>query len=266
MGIVNVTPDSFSDGGKYFDQGAAIEHGLELAEQGADIVDVGGESTRPFAELVSEKEEIRRVVGVIEELSKVVRVSIDTRHARVARLGVEAGATLINDVSSKLWEVAAEMEVGWVAMHMQGDPADMQINPRYQDVFSEVARYLTGRAQIASRAGIGEIYVDPGIGFGKTAVHNLAILKRIGELKELTGVDVLVGVSRKRFLSLLSQAERESPPPTTDRLEQGLACACYCYLAGVKMMRVHDVEPTRQLLDLLSSVHDAGLAQMSDVG
>lgn len=245
MGVVNVTPDSFSDGGRFLDHAAAVAHGLRLVEEGADVVDVGGESTRPGAEPVPVDEEVRRVVPVVEALAPHVRVSVDTRKAAVAEAAVAAGATLVNDVSATLHEVAAAGGVGWVAMHMQGDPVTMQRDPRYADVVAEVRAFLLDRAAAAVAAGVPEVWVDPGIGFGKTVAHNLSLLARIDELVA-AGHPVVVGTSRKRFLGLLlAEADGvDGPTPPDDRVEGSVATAAWCYAAGVAMVRAHDVAAT----------------------
>jgi dihydropteroate synthase len=237
MGILNVTPDSFSDGGRYLDPEAAVAHGLAMAADGAAVVDVGGESTRPGATPVDAAEERRRVLPVIAALAPHVRVSIDTRHASVAEAAIEAGATLVNDVSASLFPVAAAHGVGWVAMHMQGDPATMQDAPRYGDVVGEVRAHLLERAEQARAAGVEEVWVDPGIGFGKTVEHNLALLRRLGELVE-SGFPVVVGTSRKGFLGTLTGGA-----PVDDRLEASLATAVVAAANGAAMVRVHDVLP-----------------------
>ncbi len=245
MGVVNVTPDSFSDGGRYLDHAAAIAHGLGLAAGGADVVDVGGESTRPGADPVPEDEELDRVVPVVTALAPHVRVSIDTRKAGVADAAVGAGATLVNDVSASLHEVAADHGVGFVAMHMLGAPETMQRDPRYHDVVAEVAAFLVERATVARDAGVEEVWVDPGIGFGKTAAHNLALLARLDVLVA-TGFPVLVATSRKRFLgALLADADGGGPPVgTDDRIEGSVATAVWSYAAGAAMVRAHDVAAT----------------------
>jgi dihydropteroate synthase len=237
MGILNVTPDSFSDGGRYLDPEAAVAHGLAMAADGASVVDVGGESTRPGATPVDAAEERRRVLPVITALAPHVRVSIDTRHASVAEAAIEAGATLVNDVSASLFPVAAANGVGWVAMHMQGDPATMQDAPRYGDVVGEVRAHLLERAEQARAAGVDEVWVDPGIGFGKTVEHNLTLLRRLGELVE-SGFPVVVGTSRKGFLGTLTGGA-----PVDDRLEASLATAVVAAANGAAMVRVHDVLP-----------------------
>ncbi|MBW8824779.1 MAG: dihydropteroate synthase [Acidobacteria bacterium] len=243
MGILNVTPDSFSDGGRYLDAAAAIDHGLRLLAEGADIVDVGGESTRPGAAPVEPAEEERRVVPVIDALSRRGRVSIDTRRRAVARAGVDAGASLVNDVSATLCDVAAAGDVGWVAMHMQGDPATMQDGPRYDDVVAEVRDYLVARAAEGRAAGVPEVFVDPGIGFGKTVAHNLSLLRHLDVLVG-TGLPVLVGTSRKGFLGGLTGGAAAD-----DRLEASVATAVAAALDGAAMVRVHDVAETVAALE-----------------
>jgi len=235
MGIVNVTPDSFSDGGRFLEPDVAIEHGLALVAEGATVVDVGGESTRPGAEPVDEAEERRRVLPVVEALAPHVRVSIDTRHASVAEAAIEAGATLVNDVSASLAPVAAAHGVGWVAMHMRGEPATMQDDPHYADVVAEVRAFLLARAEQAVALGVDEVWIDPGIGFGKTVAHNLALLRRLDEIAGM-GFPVLVGTSRKGFLGMLTGGA-----PVGDRLEASLATAVVAAANGAAMVRAHDV-------------------------
>jgi len=245
MGVLNVTPDSFSDGGRWLDPDAAVEHGLRMVAEGADVIDVGGESTRPGAEPVAPAEELRRVLPVVEALAGHVRVSIDTRHARVAEAAIDAGATLVNDVSASLAATAAAGNAGWVAMHMQGDPRTMQDAPAYDDVVAEVRAFLVERAL----ATTGEVWIDPGIGFGKTMAHNLSLLRHLGELVA-TGYPVVVGTSRKGFLGRLTQ-----DAPAHDRLEASVATAAWAMAQGARMVRVHDVAPTVAAARLL----DAGL-------
>jgi len=245
MGVVNVTPDSFSDGGRYFDQGAAVAHGLELVAEGAAVIDVGGESTRPFADPVDPEEEQRRVVPVIRALAPHVRVSIDTRHASTAEAAIEAGATLVNDVSASLAKVAAAHDVGWVAMHMLGDPRTMQVGPVYGDVVAEVRQFLVSRADEAVAAGVEEVWIDPGIGFGKTAAHNLALLRALPALVAV-GEPVLVGTSRKGILGALTGGA-----PVEDRLEASVATAVWAMTRGAAMVRVHDVAATLQAARLV---------------
>ncbi|HZA78315.1 MAG TPA: dihydropteroate synthase [Acidimicrobiales bacterium] len=248
MGVVNVTPDSFSDGGRFLDHAAAIEHGRSLLAQGADWVDVGGESTRPRADPVPVDEELRRVIPVVEALAADgAAVSIDTRKAQVAVAAVAAGARMINDVSATLGEVAAATGAAFVAMHMLGDPRTMQADPAYGDLVREVRDFLVDRADAARRAGVAEVWIDPGIGFGKTLEHNLDLLANLDVLVA-TGYPVLIGTSRKSMLGTL--AARADPagaaPPTTDRLEGSIATATWSLLRGATMVRVHEVPATVQ--------------------
>ncbi|CAN5212941.1 dihydropteroate synthase [soil metagenome] len=240
MGVLNVTPDSFSDGGRWTDPGRAVAHGLAMIAEGATVVDVGGESTRPGAEPVGEDEERRRVVPVIAALAPHVRVSIDTRKPGVAEAAIEAGATLVNDVSASLSGVAATAgsPVGWVAMHMQGEPATMQVDPHYGDVVDEVRSFLMERADVARSAGVDEVWIDPGIGFGKTLAHNLTLLRNLSVLVG-TDLPVVVGTSRKGFLGALTGGADPD-----DRLEGSLATAVWAAAQGVAMVRVHDVAAT----------------------
>lgn len=243
MGVVNVTPDSFSDGGRYFDVDRAVAHGLALVAEGADVVDVGGESSRPGAEPVDEAEECRRVVPVVAALAPTVRVSVDTVKASVAEAALAAGATIVNDISASLWPVAAEAGAGWVAMHMQGTPRTMQADPRYDDVVAEVHEFVLGRARQALDAGVPEVWVDPGIGFGKTRAHNLALLRHLPALVA-AGVPVLVGASRKGFLGTVAPGPDGRPPAPVHRLPASLAVATWAMASGCAMVRVHDVAAT----------------------
>lgn len=252
MGVLNVTPDSFSDGGRWFDHRAAVEHGLEMAARGAAVVDVGGESTRPGAAPVDEAEECRRVLPVVEALAPHLRVSIDTSKAPVARAAVAAGATIINDVTASLGEVAAALGVGWVAMHMQGTPATMQTDPGYGDVVAEVADYLDERAAAAVEAGVREVWIDPGIGFGKTAAHNLMLLRHLDRLVAI-GYPVLVGTSRKSFLGRIAAGPGQDPLEVGERDEASLATATLALAAGAAMIRVHDVGPAVQAARLVGA-------------
>ena len=249
MGVLNVTPDSFSDGGRWADLDAAVAQGERMIEEGADVVDVGGESTRPGAEPVDEAEERRRVVPVIEALAGRVRVSVDTRHAVVAEAAIAAGATLLNDVTASLAAVAAAAGpgVGFVAMHMLGDPRTMQDDPRYGDVVADVRDFLVPRAAAARDLGIEAVWIDPGIGFGKTVDHNLRLLARLDALVR-SGFPVLVGTSRKRFLGVLAaRADGLGPGATADpddRLAGSVATAAWAMWHGAGMVRVHDVRAT----------------------
>lgn len=250
MGVLNVTPDSFYDGGRWFDQEAAVRRGQEMIAEGADVIDVGGESTRPGAAPVDDAEERRRVLPVVAALAPHIRVSIDTRKPGVAEAAVAAGATLINDVSATLAPVAATCGVGWVAMHMQGEPATMQLSPRYTDVVGEVRQFLGDAAARAAQAGVEEIWLDPGIGFGKTMAHNLQLLRHLDELAD-TGWPVLVGTSRKSFLGRLAAGPGLPPAPVDQRLAGSLAAAVWCMVHRAAMVRVHDVAATVQAARLV---------------
>jgi dihydropteroate synthase len=238
MGVLNVTPDSFSDGGRWLDSDAAVAHGLAMAAEGADVVDVGGESTRPGAAEVALEEELQRVLPVVDALSPHVRVSIDTRKREVAEAALDAGATIVNDVSASLYDVAAVHEAGWVAMHMRGTPLTMQQQAQYDDVVGEVREFLLQRARLALAAGVAEVWIDPGLGFAKTAEHNLTLLARLDELAAL-GHPVLVGASRKSFIGRLT-----GDAPVEDRFEGSLALAVWAMEKGAAMVRVHDVRAT----------------------
>ncbi|MCU1453888.1 MAG: dihydropteroate synthase [Acidimicrobiales bacterium] len=253
MGVLNVTPDSFSDGGRFLDPTVAIEHGRRLVADGAAVVDVGGESSRPGAEPVDEAEELRRVVPVVEALAPHVRVSVDTCKAAVAHAAIDAGATLLNDISASLHQVAADRRVGWVAMHMQGEPRTMQRSPSYDDVVADVRRELVARAEAGRAAGVEEIWVDPGIGFGKTAAHNWALLAHLDELVA-TGWPVVVGTSRKGFLAhtLAASDGLTAPVSADDRLEGSVATATWALAQGARMVRVHDVAATASAARLVA--------------
>lgn len=252
MGVLNVTPDSFSDGGRWLDHQRAAEHGRRLVTEGADVVDVGGESTRPGARPVPEDEERRRILPVVAALAPHVRVSVDTRKASVAEAAVEAGATIVNDVSARLGPVAAAAGVGWVAMHLPADPSVMVEYARsyHGDVVADVTAYLTARAEEACAVGVGEVWIDPGIGFGKTAAHNLSLLRHLDQLVA-TGWPVAIGTSRKSFLGPLSVRPGEQPAPPAQRLEASVATAAWAALQGVSMVRVHDVAATVQAMRLV---------------
>lgn len=251
MGVLNVTPDSFSDGGKFFDTDRAIEHGIEMAAQGAAIVDVGGESTRPTSAPVSTAEQIKRVVPVIEGLLKKVSVpiSIDTYNCKVAEAALAAGAAMINDITAlsdeRLRQLAAKQQVPVVLMHIQGTPATMQIEPKYHDVVGEVLQFLLERAKRAQQFGILKdgIFIDPGIGFGKTVQHNLSLLKNIDRFVD-TGYRVLVGPSRKSFIGKITGKENPA-----GRIFGTAAAVALCASAGVSVVRVHDVG---EMLDVVN--------------
>jgi dihydropteroate synthase len=255
MGIVNVTPDSFSDGGRFFDVQAAVEHGLRLVAEGAEILDIGGESTRPGSVPVDLQEELRRVMPVVEELCKRtdVPVSIDTAKAAVARRAIAAGAEIINDVTALAGDpamapLAAESGCGVCAMHCRGTPRTMQDNPVYADVVAEVLEYLRGRRDALLAAGIEQdrIALDPGIGFGKTTEHNLQLLANVRRLHEL-GCPVLIGHSRKRFLAEVGDGE------DSDRTTGTVAVALALARQGVQILRVHDVAAVRRALVLFDA-------------
>jgi len=257
MGVVNVTPDSFSDGGRYLDRRAAVEHGLELVAQGAAIVDVGGESTRPGAEPVPEAEELARVLPVIRGLADArprARISVDTAKAAVAAAALEAGAEIVNDVTAlrgdpEMAGVIARAGAGCCLMHMRGEPRTMQIDPRYDDVVGEVREFLAERLRFAVRQGIDPegIMLDPGIGFGKTTEHNLELIAGLGELAEL-GRPVLVGTSRKSFLGRLTG--RQDP---SERLAGTIATCVMAFERGASVFRVHDVAPVRDALQVAAA-------------
>lgn len=262
MGILNVTPDSFSDGGRYTELDQAVAHGLALVEQGADILDVGGESTRPGSRPVPPEEQLRRVADVIRELRarlpSHIDISIDTTSARVARVALDMGATWINDTTAgcadaAILPLAAERRAPIVLMHHQGTPATMQLDPRYQDVVREVCDFLATRAEAALAAGVpqGHILLDPGIGFGKSAAHNLSLLAGLERLVAL-GFQVLLGTSRKRFMGAICQgaAPAELMPATCATTAIGV-------MAGVRVFRVHDVAANRQAADLAWAVRRA---------
>jgi dihydropteroate synthase len=258
MGVVNVTPDSFSDGGDAYPRSAAIDRALALHAAGAAIIDVGGESTRPGAEPVPVEEELARVIPVIKELAgSGVLVSIDTRRAAVMEAAIEVGASVVNDVSGLAGDAGsiplmARSQASVVLMHMQGDPRTMQAAPRYDDVVRDVCDWLRGRIAACETAGIAptRLAVDPGIGFGKTLEHNLTILAHLDAFAGL-GRPVVLGVSRKSFIARLS---RDEPPK--DRLPGSLAAGLLALLQGVHILRVHDVGETRQALAVWQAILD----------
>jgi dihydropteroate synthase len=249
MGIVNVTPDSFFPASRTLAADEAIARGLAHFSDGADVVDVGGESTRPGALPVADDEELSRVVPVVRALAALGPVSIDTQKESVARAAIAAGASVLNDVSSSLVEVAGELKVGYVAMHRQGDSRVMQDNPTYADVVGEISDFLAHVADDARRAGVSQLWLDPGIGFGKTVEHNLTLLAHVDHFVELAahyGAGVLIGTSRKRFLG-------RDALDVDERLEASLATEAWAMVQGVSMVRVHDVRETVQLRDLLTN-------------
>ena len=255
MGVVNVTPDSFSDGGLFLDPARAIEHGRELAGEGADLLDIGGESTRPGAEAVSGEEELARVEPVLTGLRDAgPPLSIDTSKLPVAAAAIDAGATVVNDVTAfrtdaEMAGLCAERGVAVVLMHMRGEPRTMQDNPVYDDVVDDVKAFLAERIEFATAEGIAEerIWVDPGIGFGKTVEHNLELIRRLGEFAEL-GLPILVGPSRKAFIGKITGAAVEQ------RLGGTIAACAIAYANGARMLRVHDVAEVGQALRVAEAI------------
>ena len=260
MGVVNVTPDSFSDGGQFYNADKAIEHGLRLLQEGVHILDVGGESTRPGADIVDIDEEIQRVVPVVKALREAGAqwVSIDTRNAATMRSALEVGANIINDISALSYdpeslEVVAAAKVPVILMHSQGTPQDMQDNPNYNNVVEDVFDYLKSRIEAckAHRIETDLLIVDPGIGFGKTVEHNMLLLRNIKIFQDL-GVSVLLGTSRKSFIAKLSNNE-----PADERLAGSLSSALWGLSQGVKIFRVHDVKETRQAFRIYDAISSA---------
>jgi dihydropteroate synthase len=267
MGVVNVTPDSFSDGGRFYDPAAAVSQGERLAAEGADIIDVGGESTRPFSEPVPVEEEIRRVLPVITALAGRIRapVSIDTTKAAVARRALQAGAAMINDISAlrfdpNLAAVAAEFGVPVILMHMRGDPRSMQVAPHYDELVTDIRGFLEEAAAAAERQGIprGRLIVDPGIGFGKTPEHNLQLIKRLREFAALD-MPVLVGPSRKSFVRRLVKPEGvKDIPASLPVVETGTqAAVAAAVLNGAHIVRVHDVANTAATVKVVDAILNA---------
>ena len=258
MGVLNVTPDSFSDGGQFFDTEKAVEHGLEMAADGAAIIDVGAESTRPGSQPVSTDEQIARAVPVIKALCEKINIpiSIDTYNYEVALAALKAGAAIINDITAlsdeRMGQLAAEQGVPVVLMHMQGTPATMQAEPRYKDVVGEVLEFLLERAKYSENLGIDKsrIFIDPGIGFGKTTEHNLSLLKNIDRFVD-SGYRVLVGTSRKRFIGELTG--RDAP---ADRIFGTAATVALSVAAGVSIVRVHDVAEMLDVVRVSASLQD----------
>ena len=260
MGIVNVTPDSFSDGGQFFDSESAVEHALKLIDEGADIIDIGGESTRPDAAPVTEAEELRRVIPVIEQLVGQIKVpiSIDTMKPGVARSALKAGASIVNDIranrdDTEMWQIISETGAGYVLMHMQGTPQTMQRNPIYGDVVAEVNQFFENRLSRLTNAGVHaeQIILDAGIGFGKLLEHNLQLLRSLGSFKRWNR-PMLLGVSRKSFIGKLLDAK------ANERLPASLACACWAVQMGAQIIRSHDVAATRQAIRMTETLLSHG--------
>ncbi len=257
MGILNVTPDSFSEGGKFLNHQAAVEHALRMVEEGADFIDVGGESSRPGSDPISIEEEIRRTAPVIESIASRVSVpiSIDTYKSEVARRALEVGATIVNDISAltmdeHMAEVVARPKATVILMHMKGTPKTMQIDPSYTDVVNEVKEYLADRIKLARSFGIERIIVDPGIGFGKTLQHNLELIRNLSVFREL-GVPVLVGPSRKSFIGTILDL------PVEERLEGTAAAVSACVLNGAHIVRVHDVRAMVRVVKVVDALKQA---------
>ena len=259
MGVLNVTPDSFYDGGRYSNLRKAVERALEMVEEGADIIDIGGESSRPGANRVEEKEELERVIPVIKKLSSRIKafISIDTYKSGVARKAIDVGASIVNDISAlrmdeKMAKVIESSGVPVCLMHMQGTPRNMQRNPRYKDVVSEIFAFLRERIDFCEQAGIDieKTIVDPGIGFGKTVLHNLEILKKLDQFKSL-GRPIMIGVSRKSLIGKVLQLKPE------ERLEGSLASAIWCMTKGASILRVHDVRETKRAIKMVEAIAQA---------
>ncbi|MDE0293218.1 MAG: dihydropteroate synthase [Bryobacterales bacterium] len=256
MGVVNVTPDSFSDGGLFLATECAVEHAKRLVEEGADIVDVGGESSRPGSDPVTEEEELNRVGPVVSALVKNLHVpiSIDTYKPRTADRCLDLGATMVNDITglryADMRQVVARHDVPAVIMHMKGEPKTMQENPSYGDVVSDVKDFLSRRALAAEQSGVRQVVIDPGIGFGKTVAHNMTLLRRLSEFKELP-YPVLIGVSRKSSIGQITGA------PVDERLPGTLAATAIAVLNGADVVRVHDVKECRQAVQVAEAIRSA---------
>lgn len=267
MGVLNITPDSFSDGGRFFDEDAAIRQGEKLVEDGADILDIGGESTRPFSAPVSEEEEIRRVVPVIEKLSKriPVPISIDTMKSGVAERALDNGAGILNDVSAmafdpKMGRVAAEYRVPVILMHMKGTPKTMQVSPEYENVIEDLKSFLSERIEFVEQCGVSpsNIIVDPGIGFGKNLIHNLLIIQKLYAFADLDK-PILLGASRKKCIrTILRDEGMDDIPADSEAVETGSqAVAAAGVMAGAHIVRVHNVAQTRDTLKIIDAIINA---------
>ena len=271
MGILNITPDSFSDGGRYTSPEAATEHGLAMARAGADIIDIGGESTRPGSQRVAADEQIRRVGPVIKRLRSAldrthrqVVLSIDTTSSTVAQVALDGGASIINDISAgrddpRMFALAAGSSVPVILMHMQGSPHSMQADPRYDDVVAQVESFLLQQARLATAAGVpgGQVILDPGIGFGKTARHNLMLLKHLPRLAG-HGYRLVLGASRKRFMGAVCQRPDGRRPGPEELVEATCATTALGVAAGVAIFRVHDVQANRRAADVAWAIVRAG--------
>lgn len=258
MGVLNITPDSFSDGGRFFDKDKAVAHAIEMAADGADIIDVGGESTRPGAKEVRCEEEIARIIPVIERLAGKIKceISVDTRKSKVAEAALKAGASIVNDISGLRHDkdmagVAAKHNAGMILMHMQGQPENMQDSPVYSDLIGEIKNSLKFAADLAFRAGVKKdrVAIDPGICFGKTVEHNIEILNRLEEFKDL-GLPVCIGTSRKSFLGKILNR-----PDTEDRLAGTIATCVLAVIKGARILRVHDVKAVREAVTVTEKIY-----------
>jgi dihydropteroate synthase len=254
MGILNITPDSFSDGGHYLDPDRALERAWEMVEEGADLIDIGGESSRPGAQSISVEEELQRIIPIIQVLAKKVPVplSVDTVKAKVAEAALDKGASIINDISalsfdSQMAEVIARYRAPVILMHMLGNPRTMQQNPIYSDLIGQIKQYLNDNLRKAEDQGVEQIILDPGIGFGKTVEHNLRILQELDKLLDLKR-PLLIGASRKSFIGNVLDL------PVDDRLEGSLAVACWAAIKGVHIIRIHDVKQTRRVLGMIEAI------------
>ena len=254
MGILNVTPDSFTDGGLFFDVASAVARAKEMISQGADIIDIGGESSRPGAKPVSPEEELRRILPVIKKIlsESEIPISVDTYKPRVAEECLKAGALIINDITGlrneEMIKVCVKYKASVVIMHMKGNPETMQDAPKYADIVAEIIAFFRDRVAAAEKAGITKIMLDPGIGFGKTLEHNIEILRRLSEFRDL-GYPLLIGTSRKSFIKKLTDAK------TIPELLPGtLATVCLCVMGGADVVRVHEVAECRKALDVIDAV------------
>jgi len=260
MGILNITPDSFSDAGKYYGEDEAVERGKQMLAEGADILDIGGESSRPGSAPVSEAEELKRVIPVIDRLKDETGavISVDTTKARVAEEALKAGASIINDISALRYDanmagVAGRMGAGLVLMHMKGTPADMQRDPVYGDLMAEVVEFLSERGKAAMQAGLRaeSIVYDPGIGFGKTVAHNLQLINRLGDLRDILGRPMLSGPSRKSFIGAVLDL------PVEERLEGTAAAVALSIMRGASIVRVHDVREMARVAKMTDAIRGA---------
>ncbi|MFN4227124.1 MAG: dihydropteroate synthase [Candidatus Ratteibacteria bacterium] len=261
MGILNVTPDSFYDGGRFFDFDKAIERGIEIEKQGADIIDIGGQSTRPGSKIISEKEEIERVIPVIKTLSKElkIKISCDTFRSKVAEKAIENGASIINDISAfsldkNLFNVIKDSDCGYILMHMKGTPENMQINPYYEDVIGEISIFFKEKLKILekNKVDLERVVIDPGIGFGKRVCDNVEILKNLDKFKKFNR-PILIGTSRKSFIGKLLNLEVEQ------RLEPTIATNVYAYLKGANIFRVHDVKEIKRAIEIIYLIENENI-------